>query len=72
MKAPVLWTPRARQRSDPQGILDIIRRMALREKQLIREISRHTGLLCNTIAKYRTLVRSSRRITIPERQSKFD
>jgi response regulator of citrate/malate metabolism len=34
------------------GLLNIIRRMKLREKQLIREISRHTGLSRNTIAKY--------------------
>jgi transcriptional regulator with XRE-family HTH domain len=34
------------------GLLNIIRRMALREKQSIREISRRTGLSRNTIAKY--------------------
>ena len=34
------------------GLLNIIRRMKLREKQSIREISRHTGLSRNTIAKY--------------------
>lgn len=34
------------------GLLSIIRRMALREKQSIRESSRRTGLSRNTIAKY--------------------
>jgi transcriptional regulator with XRE-family HTH domain len=34
------------------GLLNIIRRMALGEKQPIREISRRTGLSRNTIAKY--------------------
>ena len=34
------------------GLLNIIRRMKLREKQSIRGISRHTGLSRNTIAKY--------------------
>jgi NADPH-dependent curcumin reductase CurA len=34
------------------GLLNIIRRMALREKQSIREISRRTGLSRNTITKY--------------------
>ena len=34
------------------GLLNIIRRMAMREKVSIREISRRTGLSRNTIAKY--------------------
>ncbi len=34
------------------GLLNIIRRMALREKLSIGEISRRTGLSRNTIAKY--------------------
>ncbi|WP_246712091.1 MULTISPECIES: winged helix-turn-helix transcriptional regulator, partial [unclassified Rhizobium] len=34
------------------GLLNIIRRMALREKLSVREISRRTGLSRNTIAKY--------------------
>ncbi|MCM0753093.1 XRE family transcriptional regulator [Brucella pseudogrignonensis] len=34
------------------GLLNIIRRTALREKQSIREISRRTGLSRNTITKY--------------------
>jgi len=33
------------------GLLNIIRRMALREKQSIREISRRTGLSRNTITE---------------------
>ncbi|WP_162484812.1 hypothetical protein [Rhizobium nepotum] len=34
------------------GLLNIIRRMALHEKQSIREINRRTGLSRNTNAKY--------------------
>ncbi len=34
------------------GLLNIIRRMALREKLSIREISRRTDLSHNTIAKH--------------------
>jgi hypothetical protein len=34
------------------GLLNIIRRMALREKLSIREIARRTGLSRNTVAKY--------------------
>ena len=34
------------------GLLNIIRRMALREKLSIREISRRTGLSRNTITKH--------------------
>ena len=34
------------------GLLNIIRRMALREKLPIREIARRTGMLRNTIKKY--------------------
>ena len=34
------------------GLLNIIRRMALREKLPIREIARRTGLSRNTIKKY--------------------
>jgi hypothetical protein len=33
------------------GIFNIIHRMALRDKQSIREINRRTGLSRNTIAK---------------------
>ncbi|MBB2830667.1 UNVERIFIED_ORG: hypothetical protein GGD51_000768 [Rhizobium esperanzae] len=33
------------------GLFNIIRRMALREKQSVREISRRTGLSRNTIVK---------------------
>ena len=43
------------------GLLNIIRRMALREKQSIREISRRTGLSRNTIAKYLNAGTMSRR-----------
>ena len=34
------------------GLLNVIRRMALREKLPIREIARRTGLSRNTIRKY--------------------
>ena len=34
------------------GLLNIIRRMALREKLPLREIARRTGLSRNTIKKY--------------------
>lgn len=34
------------------GLLNVIRRMALREKLPIREIARRTGLLRDTIKKY--------------------
>ncbi|MGP4727591.1 hypothetical protein ACSV5S_23270 [Agrobacterium deltaense] len=36
------------------GLLNIIQRMALREKQSIREVSQRIGLSRNTIAKYLT------------------
>ena len=54
------------------GLLNIIRRMALREKQSIREISRRTGLSRNTIAKYLNAGTIEPTFTIPERPSKLD
>jgi transcriptional regulator with XRE-family HTH domain len=54
------------------GLLDIIRRMKLREKQSIREISRHTGLSRNTIAKYLNAGTIEPTFTVPERPSKLD
>ena len=54
------------------GLLNIIRRMALREKQSIREISRRTGLSRNTIAKYLSAGTIEPTFTIPERPSKLD
>ena len=54
------------------GLLNIIRRMALREKQSIREISRRTGLSRNTIAKYLNAGTIEPTFTVPERPSKLD
>ena len=54
------------------GLLNIIRRMALREKQSIREISRRTGLSRNTIAKYLSAGTIEPTFMVPERPSKLD
>ena len=54
------------------GLLNIIRRMALREKQSIREISRRTGLSRNTIAKYLSAGTIEPTFAEPERPSKLD
>ena len=54
------------------GLLNIIRRMALREKQSIREISRRTGLSRNTIAKYLSAGTIEPTFAVPERPSKLD
>jgi transposase len=54
------------------GLLNIIRRMALREKQSIREISRRTGLSRNTIAKYLNAGTIEPTFTVPERPGKLD
>ncbi|MBB3979882.1 transcriptional regulator with XRE-family HTH domain [Rhizobium azooxidifex] len=54
------------------GLLNIIRRMALREKLSIREISRRTGLSRNTIAKYLSAGTIEPTFTVPERPSKLD
>jgi len=54
------------------GLLNIIRRMALREKLPIREISRRTGMSRNTITKYLNAGTIEPQFTTPERQSKLD
>lgn len=54
------------------GLLNIIRRMALREKQSVREISRRTGLSRNTIAKYLNAGTIEPTFMVPERPSKLD
>jgi len=54
------------------GFLNIIRRMALREKQSIRDIRRRTGLSRNTIAKYLSAGTIEPTFTIPDRPSKLD
>ena len=48
------------------GLLNIIRRMHLREQLSIREISRRTGLSRNTIAKYLSANAIEPEFTTPE------
>ncbi len=54
------------------GLLNIIRRMSLREKLSIREIARRTGLSRNTITKYLNAGTIEPQFATPERQSKLD
>ncbi len=54
------------------GLLNIIRRMSLREKLSIREIARRTGISRDTITKYLTAGTIEPHFTTPERQSKLD
>ena len=54
------------------GLLNIIRRMALREKLPIREIARRTGLSRNTIRKYLSAGTIEPRFATPDRPSKLD
>lgn len=54
------------------GLLNIIRRMALREKLPIREIARRTGMSRNTIKKYLNAGTIEPHFATPERQSKLD
>ena len=54
------------------GLLNIIRRMSLREKLSIREISRRTGLSRNTITKHLNTGTIELQFTTPNRQSKLD
>lgn len=54
------------------GLLNIIRRMHLREQLSIREISRRTGLSRNTIAKYLASNAIEPKFATPERASKLD
>ncbi len=51
------------------GLLNIIRRMSLREKLSIREIARRTGLSRNTTAKYLNAGTIEPKFTVPERPS---
>ena len=53
------------------GIMNIIRRMALREKLSIREIARRTGISRNTIKKYLNAGTIEPQFATPERQSKL-
>lgn len=54
------------------GLLNIIRRMALRDKLSIREISRRTGLSRNTVAKHLAAGTIEPKFTTPDRPSKLD
>jgi len=54
------------------GLLNIIRRMALREKLPIREIARRTGMSRNTIKKYLNSGMIEPQFIISARQSKLD
>ena len=54
------------------GLLNIIRRMALREKLPLREISRRTGLSRNTIKKYLNAGTVEPKFATPQRASKLD
>ena len=54
------------------GFLNVIRRMALREKLPIREIARRTGLSRNTIRKYLKAGTVEPKFSVPERPSKLD
>jgi transposase len=54
------------------GLLNIIRRMSLREKLPVREIARRTGLSRNTITKYLKAGTVEPKFATPERTSKLD
>ena len=54
------------------GLLNVIRKMALREPLPIREIARRTGLSRNTIKKYLKAGTVEPKFTVPERPSKLD
>ncbi len=54
------------------GLLNIIRRLHLRQKLSIREIARRTGLSRNTVTKHLTADTVEPYFATPERPSKFD
>lgn len=54
------------------GLLNIIRRMHLRQKLSIREIARRTGLSRNTVSKHLTADTVEPKFATPERPSKLD
>ena len=54
------------------GLLNIIRRMHLREKLSIREIARRTGLSRNTVTKHLAANTIEPKFATPERSSKLD
>ena len=52
------------------GLLNVIRRLALREKLPIREIARRTGLSRNTIKKYLKAGTIEPKFSVPDRASR--
>ncbi|WP_207303022.1 winged helix-turn-helix transcriptional regulator, partial [Paracoccus sediminis] len=54
------------------GLLNIIRRMYLREKLSIREIARRTGLSRNTVTKHLAANTIEPKFATPDRPSKLD
>uniref|UniRef100_UPI0015EF22E6 helix-turn-helix domain-containing protein n=1 Tax=Chthonobacter rhizosphaerae TaxID=2735553 RepID=UPI0015EF22E6 len=54
------------------GLLNVIRRIALREQLPIREIARRTGLSRNTIRKYLKAGIIEPKFAVPERPSRLD
>ena len=54
------------------GLLNIIRRMHLRQKLSIREIARRTGLSRNTVSKHLAADTVEPKFATPERSSKLD
>lgn len=54
------------------GLLNVIRRLALREKLPTREIAWWTGLSRNTIKKYLKAGTIEPKFAVPERPSKLD
>ena len=54
------------------GLLNIIRRMHLRQKLSIREIARRTGLSRNTVTKHLAAGTVEPKFATPERPSKLD
>jgi len=54
------------------GLLNIIRRMHLRQKLSIREIARLTGVSRNTVTKHLAANTIEPKFATPERQSKID
>ena len=54
------------------GLLNIIRRMHLREKLSIREIARRTGLSRNTVTRHLAANTIEPKLATPERPSKLD
>jgi transposase len=54
------------------GLLNIIRRMHLRQKLSIREIARRTGLSRNTVARHLAAGTIEPKFATPDRTSKLD